>query len=312
MTSEAIPMMLSQMARVIRGKDSAIRDALTCLLAGGHLLIEDIPGVGKTTLAHALARCINGTFSRIQFTSDLLPSDVLGVSIYHADLSTFTFHAGPVFSHLVLADEINRSSPRTQSSLLECMERQHVSIDGQTHPLPRPFMVVATQNPLDFEGTYPLPENQLDRFLMRIRLGYPDRKSELAILAHPNHHYDHIDIEAVVSPQTLCALQAACSEVFIEATVLDYLLRLVENTRQSPALRLGVSPRGAIALKRAAQARAMTEGRSYVMPADLQALFLPVCAHRILPADSDPSEMTSSVPAAEACLSDILRRTPVP
>jgi MoxR-like ATPase len=272
-----------RMGSVLRGKDEALQQAVSCLIAGGHLLIEDIPGVGKTTLAYALARSIGGAFHRIQFTSDMLPSDVLGVSVYEERSGLFVFHPGPVFANIVLADEINRSPPRTQSSLLECMERGVVSLEGQSRSLPRPFMVVATQNPMDFEGTYPLPENQLDRFMMRIRLGYPDRTTELEILEHAHFHYDDITLDPVLTPDTLLAIQNRVTKVFMESSVADYLLRLVEATRSHKFLRAGVSPRGGISLKRASQAMALIHGRSFVIPSDIRKCFHSVCGHRVIP-----------------------------
>jgi MoxR-like ATPase len=295
-----------QMGTVLRGKDEALRQAVGCLLAGGHLLIEDIPGVGKTTLAYALARSINGVFHRIQFTSDMLPSDVLGVSVYEERTGSFVFHPGPVFANVVLADEINRSPPRTQSSLLECMERGVVSLEGQSRHLPRPFMVVATQNPLDFEGTYPLPENQLDRFMMRIRLGYPDRATELEILEKAHLHYDDISLEPIMEPVSLQTIQAQVREVFLESTVADYLLRLVEATRSHPALKAGVSPRGGIALKRASQAMAFLAGRSFVIPGDIQQCFHAVCGHRVLMREQRDSESAMRGSRMEELLNGIL------
>lgn len=283
MQSASLTALFQQLQTIIRGKDDAIRDAITCLLAGGHLLIEDIPGVGKTTLAYAVAKSIGGQFSRIQFTNDMLPSDVLGVSIYQEKTGTFEFHPGPIFAHVVLADEINRTSPKTQSSLLECMERSRISVEGNAMDLPSPFMVIATQNPLDYEGTFPLPENQLDRFLMRISMGYPDRSVEKEILQHAEPHYDSLRVAPVLAEGEVRELQTRCSKVFLEDSILDYLLRWVHATREHARFRIGISTRGAIALKRVCQARALLAGREFVIPEDVDASVVPVFAHRIQP-----------------------------
>jgi len=275
--------LFDQLGHIIKGKDEAIHHAITCLVAGGHLLIEDIPGVGKTTLAYAVAKSIDGAFSRIQFTNDMLPSDVLGVSIYQEKTSRFEFHKGPIFANVVLADEINRTPPKTQSSLLECMERSHISIEGRSMELPNPFMVIATQNPLDYEGTFPLPENQLDRFLMRISMGYPDASVEREILRNPEHHYDNIQVQPVLDAITVQQLQHQSARVFVEDSVLDYMIRWVHTTRTHAKFRVGVSTRGTIALKRVTQARALIAGRDFVLPEDVYESVGPVFAHRILP-----------------------------
>jgi MoxR-like ATPase len=269
------------LGRCILGKPQVVRLAVVGLLARGHVLIEDAPGVGKTTLAAALARSIGGRFQRIQFTSDMLPSDILGVSVWQPDRGQFLFKPGPVFANVVLADEINRTTPKTQSSLLEAMNETQVSIDHATYPLPRPFMVLATQNPHEYEGTYPLPESQLDRFLLRIRIGYPGAADEKAILrgqAAPPEV-----VEPVLSGQEVAALQADTEQVDIDESVLDYLMALVAATRASGLLTLGVSPRGSRALLRAAQASALADGRDYVVPDDVKRLAIPVLAHRVLP-----------------------------
>jgi MoxR-like ATPase len=284
--SQKIAAARDSLATVIRGKDDVLKDVLTCLLANGHLLIEDIPGVGKTTLAYALAKTVGGSFSRIQFTNDLLPADILGVSVYEQDATRFAFHRGPIFANFVLADEINRTTPKTQSSLLECMERSQISIEGSTHPLPQPFMVIATQNPMDFEGTFPLPENQLDRFLMRISMGYPSLETEKTILQTPHPHYDDLEIEPVLTLEDVDAMQRMSRKVYVESAVLDYLMGWVSETRKSNAFRLGISTRGAIALKRAAQARALVENRSFVIPEDIETVVPAVTAHRIISADT--------------------------
>jgi MoxR-like ATPase len=268
-------------ARALVGKPDTIRLAVIGLLARGHLLIEDVPGVGKTTLAAALARSIGGGFQRIQFTSDMLPSDILGVTVYQPERGDFVFKPGPLFTNIVLADEINRTTPKTQSSLLEAMNEAQVSLDHSTYPLPKPFMVLATQNPLEYEGTHTLPESQLDRFLLRIRIGYPGAADEKAILrgggaAAPESLAPVLDVADVLD------LQAQLEHVRVEESVLDYLMALVAATRASPLLRLGVSPRGSLALLRAARARALADGRDFLVPDDLKALAVPALAHRVL------------------------------
>src|SRR5437870_1489957 len=278
--SEIIRRLEANIGRCVVGKPEAVRLAVVGLLARGHLLIEDVPGVGKTTLAAALARSIGGRFARIQFTADMLPSDVIGVSVWDAARGEFSFKPGPLFAHVVLADEINRTTPKTQSSLLEAMNEAQVSLDHTTHALPTPFMVLATQNPREYEGTYPLPESQLDRFLLRVRVGYPDVEDEKAILRG-----------AAAAPDTLAPalglddvrrLQALAETVRVADLVLDYVMALVSATRESPRLSLGVSPRGARALVAAARAAALTEGRDYVVPDDVKRLAVPALAHRVI------------------------------
>jgi MoxR-like ATPase len=267
---------------VILGKPEAIDLLIVGLLSGGHVLIEDVPGVGKTTLAKALARAMDMQFSRVQFTPDLLPADILGTNVLDPKNGTFTFQPGPVFAHLLLADEINRASPRTQSALLEAMNERQVTTDGVTRPLPSPFFVVATQNPVDYQGTYPLPEAQLDRFLLRARVGYPDEDDELGIL-FDRQHSDPIDtVRQVADIEALLTVQARVRQVKVEPDVARYLLRLVRATRSHPDREVGVSPRGALALFRASQARALMVGRDWVGPADVQALAGPVLEHRML------------------------------
>jgi MoxR-like ATPase len=266
---------------VLRGKPEAVRLALVCLLARGHLLIEDVPGVGKTTLAHGLARSIDCTFHRLQFTSDMLPSDVLGVTVYNAHSESFEFKPGPIFTNFLLADEINRTTPKTQSALLEAMNESQVTVEGRTMALPEPFMVIATQNPAEHHGTYPLPESQLDRFLMRLRIGYPDATSERDILRQQDADNSQA-AQRVLHAAELIELQDAVRNVTVEDSLADYLLAIVEKTRTHEALSLGVSPRGSQALFRAAQARAMLEGRTYAIPDDVKRLAIPVFGHRVL------------------------------
>jgi MoxR-like ATPase len=265
----------------IRGKPEVVRLSLVCLLARGHLLIEDVPGVGKTTLAHSLARSVACSFQRLQFTSDMLPSDVLGVTIYNAHSEAFEFKPGPVFTNFLLADEINRTTPKTQSALLEAMNETQVTIDGRMHPLPRPFMVIATQNPVEHHGTYPLPESQMDRFLMRLRIGYPDPASEREIVR--NLEVTAADaLRPVLSGDDVIRLQAGVQRVTVDESLVDYMLALIEKTRTHESLTLGVSPRGSQALYRAVQALALLEGREYAIPDDVKRLAVPVCAHRVV------------------------------
>ena len=255
--------------------------ALIAILADGHVLIEDVPGVGKTTLAHAIARVLNCSFHRVQFTSDLLPSDVIGISIYRQSLESFEFKPGPIFANILLADEINRTTPKTQSALLEAMNERQVTVDNDTYPLPCPFLVIATQNPAEHHGTYPLPESQLDRFLLRIRMGYPDAEDEKAILRGEAGTGQLPHLEAQLSADDVVELQQRVREVEVDDAIVAYELALVHATRNHEGLELGVSPRGTLALHRAAQARALLEGREYCVPEDVKRLFVPVCAHRV-------------------------------
>ena len=265
----------------IRGKPEVVRLSLVCLLARGHLLIEDVPGVGKTTLAQALARSVSCRFHRLQFTSDMLPSDVLGVTIYNAHSEAFEFKPGPVFTNFLLADEINRTTPKTQSALLEAMNEAQVSIDGRSHPLPRPFMVIATQNPVEHHGTYPLPESQLDRFLMRLRIGYPDTASERLIVRNSEPRLPETRPSGL-SDEDVLLFQDAVHRVAVEEALVDYMLAIVEKTRNHESLTLGVSPRGSQALYRAVQALALLEGRDYAIPDDVKRLAVPLFAHRVV------------------------------
>jgi len=279
MDAELTPL-LAALAEVILGKERQIRLAVCCLLARGHLLIEDIPGVGKTTLSHALAQLLGLSYQRVQFTSDLLPADILGASIYDERERAFRFHPGPVFHQVVLADEINRASPRTQSALLEAMEEGQVSIEGETHRLPEPFFVIATQNPFHQHGTFPLPESQLDRFLMCIRLGYPDPRAELALLRSSGRR-DGPDLEPCTTPERLRQWQAAVDRVHVSDAVLAYLLALVRRSREMGEFPLGLSPRAGLALLRAARAWAFLHGRDSVWPDDVREVFAPVVGHRL-------------------------------
>jgi MoxR-like ATPase len=282
---ELLDHLVQEVEKVFHGKRGVVRLALAALLARGHVLFEDVPGVGKTTLSHALAKALGLGFRRIQFTADLLPSDVLGVSVYNPKTATFETRPGPIFTNVVVADEINRAPPRTQSGLLEAMQEGTVTIDDQTFELPKPFLVMATQNPLEHHGTYPLPESQLDRFLMRITIGYPGDEAERRILTEDASHEPVMErLQTVLSPTQVMQLQNRIDEVEVDPAILDYLMKVVHATRTSPKLRMGVSPRGNIALYRAARAFALTQGRTYLVPDDVRQLVVPCLAHRILPA----------------------------
>jgi MoxR-like ATPase len=275
--------LVDQIDSIIVGKRDRIEDCIACLLAGGHLLIEDVPGVGKTTLAHALAVSLGLEFRRVQFTADLMPSDLIGVSVFERQREAFVFHPGPVFTQVLLADEINRAGPKTQSALLEAMEEQQVSVENQTRALPRPFFVIATQNPSDQLGTYPLPESQLDRFLLRITLGYPDRASERALLAGEDKRAATMRLQAVMQPAQLAEVQAAVQRVVASEALLDYLQALIAATRSGRWFVEGLSPRAGIAVLRAAKARALMQQRGYVAPDDVQAILPQAVAHRLVP-----------------------------
>ena len=270
--------------KIILGKETQVRLALACLIARGHLLIEDIPGVGKTTLAHVLASSLGLHFQRIQFTSDMLPADILGVSIYERDSGNFKFHPGPIFAQVILADEVNRSTPKTQSALLEAMEEHQVTAEGETRKLPAPFFVIATQNPSEQVGTFPLPESQLDRFMMRIELGYPDRAAERALLSGTDRRDMLASLDACMAPGELVELQGNAQRVHVSPALLDYVQALVEHTRRSPHFSAGLSPRAALALLHAARAWALIEGRDKVIPEDVQAVLPGVAGHRLRPA----------------------------
>jgi MoxR-like ATPase len=301
----------NSISRVIQGKDEAIELALITLLARGHLLIEDVPGVGKTTLAQALARSFHCTFQRIQFTSDLLPSDVIGTSVFVPSTQEFEFRPGPIFANVVLADEINRTTPKTQSALLEAMNEAQVTVDNRTHLLPQPFLVLATQNPIEHHGTYPLPESQLDRFLLRIRMGYPSRASEKAIILNHSGSSSTAGSRPTMEAPDVVLLQQAAQAVKVDDSLLDYALEIVERTRQNEHLLLGVSPRGSVMLHRAAQARAFVAGRDYAIPDDFKQLILPVFAHRVVVNTRYVSTQRKSE-QAEGILTEIMESTRVP
>jgi len=310
-TSQVVSQLQRSIARAIYGKEDAIQLALVTLLARGHLLIEDVPGVGKTTLAQALAKSFHCSFQRIQFTSDLLPSDVLGVSVYNPESREFEFRSGPIFANVVLADEINRTTPRTQSALLEAMNEAQVTVDGKTLPLPQPFLVIATQNPVEHHGTYPLPESQLDRFLMRIKMGYPSHETEKEILRKRvgDNPLDSLDSIAHVSD--VLAMQGVVAHIKVDSSLHDYALEIVNRTRKSEHLALGVSPRGTLMLQRAAQARAYLDGRDYCLPADFKQLAVSVFSHRVV-ASSRHASLQKKSETTDCVLRDIVESVPVP
>jgi len=297
---------------VFHGKRDVVRLALAALLARGHILFEDVPGVGKTTLAHALARSLGLTFRRIQFTSDLLPSDVLGVSLFNPRTTEFETRPGPIFTNILLADEINRAPPRTQSGLLQAMQEGKVTIDDETFRLPAPFLVLATQNPLEHHGTYPLPESQLDRFLLRLTIGYPDQEAERRILMQSSRLEEMLEgVRAVLLPSQVLELQARVDEVRAETSLVDFLMEIVRRTRVEPRLTIGVSPRGAVSLFRAARAFALVQGRTFLVPDDILSLAVPCLAHRLLPAGTAASTAEAHQEAA-VIVEEILQDIPVP
>lgn len=303
---EKITVLRAALEGVIRGKREIIDLSISALLAKGHLLMEDVPGVGKTTLAHGLARSINCSFQRIQFTSDLLPSDCIGVTVYNAKTNGFEFRQGPIFANIVLADEINRATPKTQSALLEAMNDRQVSVDGVTYPLPGPFMLLATQNPMEFAGTFPLPESQLDRFTMSVRIGYPSRLHEIEILKSAPSADVLKSLAPVVDVSEVMSMQALVERVRIEDDLIDYILRIAEATRGHKKIRLGISPRGTAALYKTAQAYAIISGRNYCLPDDVKRLAVPVFAHRIIPSGSGIEESAlGAADVVEEILSDI-------
>jgi MoxR-like ATPase len=297
---------IAQIGQVILGKESVVRLALACLLARGHLLIEDLPGVGKTTLAHALARLLGLKYHRIQFTSDMLPADILGVSVYDRATGGFSFHPGPIFAEVVLADEINRATPKAQSALLEAMEERQVTVEGETHPLPDPFFVIATQNPTFQIGTFPLPESQLDRFLMRVRLGYPDARAERELLAGEDRRTLLEAMAEALDREQLIDLQTRVPKIHASEALLDYCQALIAASRSSPALVHGLSPRAGLALLRGARAWALVHGRDTVLPEDIQAIFPATVGHRLLAAD-DAQPMDG-----EALAVQLINSVPIP
>jgi MoxR-like ATPase len=310
-TFQIVSQLQRAIARTIYGKEEAIQLALITLLARGHLLIEDVPGVGKTTLAQAIAKSFHCTFQRIQFTSDLLPSDVIGVSVYNPETRDFEYRTGPLFANVVLADEINRTTPRTQSALLEAMNEAQVTVDGKTLALPQPFLVIATQNPVEHHGTYPLPESQLDRFLMRIKMGYPSPETEREILRKRANDDPLQSLEPVAGVQDVLAMQDAVMQVKVDSSLHDYALEIVARTRRSDQLALGVSPRGTLMLQRAAQARAFLDGRDYCLPDDFKKLAVAVFSHRVV-ASSRHASLQKKSETTESVLREIVDSVPVP
>lgn len=303
--------LIAQVGSALRGKQEVVERAVIAFMAGGHLLVEDVPGVGKTTLARALAASLGLTFRRVQFTSDLMPADVLGGSVYERDTGNFVFRPGPVFTQVLLADEINRTTPRTQSALLEAMGERQVSIDGVTHPLEPPFFVVATQNPQDFYGTYPLPESQLDRFLLRIRIGYPGPSDERAVLTSRRDGIDPVSkLEPITDIETLLAAQAATAQIRVEDPVIDYLHNIVLETRKHPMLAMGASTRAALSFEQAIRARALVQGREYALPDDVKALAVSVLAHRIRPTGASPDGSAREL--SERIVAELLEKVSVP
>ncbi len=299
---------IDNVAKVIVGKTSTIEQALATLIARGHMLVEDVPGVGKTMLAKSLATSIGCSFKRIQFTPDLLPSDVTGISVYNQQLGEFQFREGPIMAQVVLADEINRATPKTQSALLEAMEEQQITVDGVTHYLEAPFLVMATQNPIEYEGTFPLPEAQLDRFLMRISLGYPDFAEELSIIEHQEQVHPIESLEAVVTAEEIIELQVAAQSVYVDQLVRQYIVSLTEATRNHREISLGASPRASLGLFRSARALALVRDRDYVIPDDIKALAIPVIAHRLV---LSPSARMRGIRNTDV-VEDLLNNVPVP
>jgi MoxR-like ATPase len=310
-TAEKIKNLQAAIEQVIKGKSETVKLALVALVARGHLLIEDVPGIGKTTLSNALARALDLSFQRIQFTSDLLPSDVIGLSMYNQQDGAFEWKAGPIFANIVLADEINRATPKTQSALLEAMAEGQITVEGVSRLLPQPFMVIATQNPSEHHGTYPLPESQLDRFMLRLHVGYPSKADELGILRDRERRNPLDYVKTVMSETELLELQELAAEVRVDDVLVDYLLEIVAQTRENEAIELGISPRGTIALFRSAQALALIEGRDFCIADDIKRLIMPCFAHRII-VSSRYANVTRRTHEAEQLLKDILSKTKVP
>jgi len=309
-SAEKIRQLEANIDSVFLGKPKAVREVIVTLLSHGHLLIEDVPGIGKTLLGIALSRSIDASFKRIQFTNDLLPSDILGVSTYSQGQERFTFNQGPIFSNIVLADEINRSTPKTQSALLEAMHDLQVTVEGVTHKLPSPFMVIATQNPIEYHGTFPLPEAQLDRFFMRVRIGYPEMEHEKQIVKESDLYSRAASLSPVLKHEEIVALQKEVDGVRVDESILEYIIRLADATRNDPYIKLGVSPRGALFLNRAAQAHALVEGRDYVTPDDVRATVLPVYSHRIV-VESNLYGL-AKIEESERVVEEVIKRTEVP
>ncbi|MCH6257144.1 AAA family ATPase [Puniceicoccaceae bacterium K14] len=310
-SQEVLQRMKALISSRIRGKDDVIDQVLICVAAGGHVLIEDLPGVGKTTLAYCLSKTMDASFKRIQFTSDLLPADVTGVSVYDEREREFVFKPGPIFSNIVLADEINRATPKTQSSLLEVMDHGKVTVDGITHEVGSPFIVLATQNPVDYEGTFQLPESQMDRFLMRLQMGYPNEENELDILSGDQGSYDDLEFEGTVSVRDILDLKRLVRQVFVEKSVLEYILRVIQATRTESEFKSGISVRGSLAIKAAAQARALYMGRDFVLPDDVLEIITNVCCHRLTlrrPSSDAPEERRM----VEGIFNRILASIPLP
>jgi MoxR-like ATPase len=299
---------VENISRVIVGKNQSIELLLVAILADGHVLIEDIPGLGKTLIAKSMAKSIGGSFRRVQFTPDLLPSDITGFNVYNQKTGQFTFQPGPVMAHILLADEINRTIPRTQSSLLESMEERQVTVDGKTYPLPHPFLVMATQNPIELEGTFPLPEAQLDRFLLKVRLGYPDQEEEIAILGRFQKEDPLLELEAVANPEQIVELQNIRKSIRISPPVKEYITNIVRATRSTPSLRLGASPRGSLGLMRAGQSLAALREREYVLPDDIKSLAVSVLAHRLILREEE--RLRGETP--EHFIEEIVSQIPVP
>jgi MoxR-like ATPase len=308
---ESIRALEENITSAIFGKRDVVRLAIAGLLARGHLLIEDVPGIGKTTLARAVAKSVDCTFQRIQFTNDLLPSDIIGVTIYNQHTHEFEFKAGPIFASVILADEINRTTPKTQSCLLEAMNDLQISVDGVTYRLPEPFLVLATQNPVEFHGTYPLPESQLDRFMLKIRMGYPPEEDEKNMMTGRQANPPVNSLEPVVHAKDVCAMQNMTLEVTVEPALVDYIMAIIKASRTSPTIELGVSPRGAMSFFRAAQANAFVNGRDYCIPDDVKKLAVPCLSHRIIPAASLDVDSTRTE-TGEHAIREIMEQIPVP